>query len=91
MHRHRRGPSVLDTHIWTMTVNALSAADLSRLNERRENACCAFFEAVLVPSHRFFHLISERRVLAHDLRSANAYPLPRLRSKRAKCSLINCV
>jgi len=68
---------------------ALSAAGLGRLSERRESACCNFFQAMLVPSHRLHHLIPERRTLAHDLRKRIAYPVPSLRFKRTKRSLVN--
>ncbi len=68
---------------------ALSAAGLSRLSERREIACRAFFQAMLAPSHRLHHLIPERRTLAHDLRKKTVYPVPNLKFKRTRRSLVN--
>ena len=67
---------------------ALCAAGVIRLDELRENACRTFFETMLVPCQRLhqLQLIPEERALVHELRSANAYPLPQLRSKHGNYS-----
>ncbi len=67
---------------------ALSATGLERLSTRRENACRTFFVSMLQDTHKLHHLIPPPRTLRPNLRNANMYPLPRVKTQRFKRSLV---
>ena len=69
--------------------DSLTASGLSTLAARRDTLCRKFFTAMLRPEHKLHHLIPDIRENIHDLRAANQFPLPSLRTSRARRSLVN--
>lgn len=68
---------------------AMCAANIQSLRARREEACRTFFINVTKPDHKLHHLLPEPRSSSHELRTTSRYPLPHLRTDRARHSVIN--
>ena len=68
---------------------ALALAGLDLLHSRRERIASSLFSKMLSPDHKLHHLIPEPRNIEYGLRRAKKYPLPILRTQRARRLTIN--
>ena len=68
---------------------ACRLAKVPPLSDRREQACKKMFLAMLKPSHKLYHIMPPPRSSQQALRSSLKYPLPKIRTERAKRSLVN--
>ena len=68
---------------------ALEVTGLDTLEARRERLTRSFFEKTMCPDHKLQHLLPEPRAVGYRLRRAKKFPLPVLRTQRAKKTLIN--
>ena len=68
---------------------AMTLSGLEMLHAGRERMAQSFFNEVLSPEHRLHHLLPEPRDVRYDLRAVRTYEPQRLRTWRAKNSLIH--
>ena len=68
---------------------ALGAAGLEHMDAHRERLAQSSFLQLLSPHHKLNHLLPEPHIIEYGLRRVNIYPLPTVRTLRAKRTLIN--
>jgi hypothetical protein len=68
---------------------ALSEYNLQTLKQRRENMCTKFFCQMKKEDHKLNHLIPKPRKLSYSLRKAPELKIPKLKTYRARGSLVN--
>ena len=67
---------------------ALTVANLSTLQCRRQLLCQRLFNELEEPGHRLHDLLPPRREITHNQRNPKKYPLPKVRTNRYKDSFV---
>ena len=68
---------------------SLNLTKLTTLSERRDQACRAFVKSMKSKDHKLHHLIPNQKVNNYTMRRPMNYEPPKLKTYRAKGSLIN--
>ncbi len=68
---------------------SLNLTKLTTLSERRDQACRAFVKSMKSKDHKLHHLIPSQKVNNYTMRRPMKYEPPKLKTYRAKGSLIN--
>ena len=68
---------------------ALHETKLCILKDRRFQLCSSFFTKLEHPSHKLHKLLPTERDIRYNIRNSKKYPLPKVKTNRAKNTFIN--